>query len=192
MNTNSTGELVRTLREEQGFTQKQLAEQLCISDKTVSKWECDAGLPDVALLPVLAKTLGTSVNTLLTGNLIADKRTGGTMKRLAFRVCSSCGNIITTTGDAEVSCCGRTLAALEVQTADEAHRATITDVEGDYYVTFEHPMTKDHHFAFAAVVGYDRMAIEKLYPEQDAEVRLPRLSGGKLYTYCTTHGLMRH
>ena len=64
--------------------------------------------------------------------------------------------------------------------------------EGDWYVTFDHEMNKQHHLGFVAVVSFDRMAVEKLYPEQGAEARLPRLAGAKLYTYCTAHGLMRH
>lgn len=68
----------------------------------------------------------------------------------------------------------------------------LEDVEGDWYLTFGHPMEKGHHLCLAAVVGYDRLAVEKLYPEQGGEARLPRLPGGVLYTCCTEHGLMRH
>ena len=114
------------------------------------------------------------------------------MKRAAFRVCPACGNVIVTTGDAEVSCCGRKLPPLVALPADEAHAAHVEPIEGDWYVTFDHEMSKQHHLGFVAVVGFDRMAVEKLYPEQGAEARLPRLGGAKLYTYCTAHGLMRH
>lgn len=114
------------------------------------------------------------------------------MKRTAFRVCPACGNVITTTGDAEVSCCGRKLEPLEARPADEAHALRVESVEGDWYVTFDHPMEKGHHLGFVAVVGYDRLAVEKLYPEQGGEARLPRLAGGALYAYCTEHGLTKH
>ena len=76
--------------------------------------------------------------------------------------------------------------------ADEAHAAHVEPIEGDWYVTFDHEMNKQHHLGFVAVVGFDRMAVEKLYPEQGAEARLPRLGGAKPYTYCTAHGLLRH
>ena len=113
------------------------------------------------------------------------------MKRAAFRVCPACDNVIVTTGDAEVSCCGRKLPPLVALPADEAHAVHVEPIEGDWYVTFDHEMNKQHHLGFVAVVGFDRMAVEKLYPEQGAEARLPRLAGAKLYTYCTAHGLMR-
>ena len=192
MDARSTGSLIRTLREERGFTQRQLADAVGVTDKAVSKWERGGGCPDIELLSALSDCLGTPVETLLDGTRAVDARMGGTMKRTAFRVCPSCGNVITTTGDAEVSCCGRKLPALVSQPADDAHAVHVESVEGDWYITFDHPMDKAHHLGFVAVVGYDHMALEKLYPEQGGEARLPRLAGAKLYTYCTAHGLMRH
>ena len=192
MDTKRTGALIRSLREERGLTQLQLAARVGVGDKAVSKWERGGGCPDVSLLPALADELGTTVETLLAGALAPDERQGGTMKRTAFRVCPACGNVITTTGDAEVSCCGRKLDPLEARPADKAHALRVESVEGDWYVTFDHPMEKGHHLGFVAVVGYDRLAVEKLYPEQGGEARLPRLAGGALYAYCTEHGLTKH
>ncbi len=48
MDLEKTGELLSRLRKECGMTQKQVAEKLQISDRTVSKWERGAGLPDVS------------------------------------------------------------------------------------------------------------------------------------------------
>lgn len=109
MDARNTGTLIRALREERGLTQRQLADALGVTGKAVSKWERGGGCPDVELLPGLSERLGTPVETLLDGRLAVDARTGGTMKRAAFRVCPACGNVIVTTGDAEVSCCGRKL-----------------------------------------------------------------------------------
>lgn len=192
MDAISTGALIRALREERGFTQRQLAEAVGVTDKAVSKWERGGGCPDIELLSALSDCLETPVETLLDGVRAVDARMGGTMKRTAFRVCPACGNVVTTTGDADVSCCGRKLEALEARPADNDHIVHVEEVEGDWYVTFDHPMDKGHHLGFVAVVGHDRMAIEKLYPEQGGEARLPRLAGAKLYTYCSVHGLMLH
>lgn len=192
MDTLKTGALIRRLRVEHGLTQRELAEAVGVGDKAVSKWERGGGCPDVALLPALAKHLGTTVETLLSGSLSPDRSSGGSMKRIAFYLCPTCGNIITTTGNAEVSCCGRKLDALEAQHADDSHRAAVKSTEGDWHIELDHPMAKNHSIAFVAVVGYDRLALEKLYPEQGCEARLPHLGGGVLYTCCTRHGLMRH
>ena len=59
------GAFVARLRKEQGWTQKQLAERLCISDKAVSKWETGASIPDTAMLLPLSETLGVTVTELL-------------------------------------------------------------------------------------------------------------------------------
>lgn len=59
------GALVSELRKEQGYTQKELAQRLFISDKAVSKWETAASIPDTALLIPLADLLGISVTELL-------------------------------------------------------------------------------------------------------------------------------
>ena len=67
MDSKKTGALVSTLRKEKGMTQKELAAQLHVSDRTVSKWERGAGFPDVSLMMQLADTLGISVNELLQG-----------------------------------------------------------------------------------------------------------------------------
>lgn len=59
------GRFIAELRREKGFTQKELAERLYISDKAVSKWETGTSIPDTALLIPLAELLGVSVTELL-------------------------------------------------------------------------------------------------------------------------------
>ena len=54
MSSKSMGETISTLRKEKGLTQKELADQLNITDKAVSKWERDAACPDTQLIPKLA------------------------------------------------------------------------------------------------------------------------------------------
>lgn len=67
MDKEKIGRLIGALRREQGMTQRELAERLHVSDRTVSKWERGAGLPDASLMVALADALGISVNELLTG-----------------------------------------------------------------------------------------------------------------------------
>lgn len=55
------------LRREKGLKQEELAERMGVSPQAVSKWENDLNCPDIALLPQLAKTLGVTVDHLLTG-----------------------------------------------------------------------------------------------------------------------------
>lgn len=61
------GKFIAETRKAQNMTQKQLAEALSISDKTISKWECGKGLPEVSLMLPLCDTLHITVNDLLSG-----------------------------------------------------------------------------------------------------------------------------
>lgn len=67
MEKKTLGAFIALLRREKGLTQKRLAELLNVSDKTVSHWECDETSPDISLLPLLAQTLGVTVDELLKG-----------------------------------------------------------------------------------------------------------------------------
>lgn len=73
MNQIITGQFIKECRKEKGLTQEQLAEKLSVSPKTVSKWECGNGLPDVSLMLPLCNELGISVNELLSGCRIANE-----------------------------------------------------------------------------------------------------------------------
>ncbi len=72
MDAKKTGALIAERRKAHGLTQKELAGRLMVSDKAVSKWETGAGCPEVTLLPLLAETLGITVDELLAGELRAD------------------------------------------------------------------------------------------------------------------------
>ena len=72
MDQIKTGKFISALRKEKGLTQKQLADDLGISDKTVSKWERGSGLPEVSLMLPLCDTLEISVNELLSGEKLTD------------------------------------------------------------------------------------------------------------------------
>lgn len=67
MDLKKTGRFISEERKKINYTQKQLADILNVSDRTISKWECGKGFPEVSLLQPLCKTLGISVNELLTG-----------------------------------------------------------------------------------------------------------------------------
>lgn len=65
------GKFIAEIRKEKNFTQRQLADILSISDKTVSKWECGKGLPEVSLMIPLCDALQITVNDLLTGERVS-------------------------------------------------------------------------------------------------------------------------
>ena len=67
MEKKTIGGFISALRKANGMTQKDLAERLNVSDKSVSRWECDEGAPDLSLIPVIAEIFGVTCDELLRG-----------------------------------------------------------------------------------------------------------------------------
>lgn len=67
MNIEKAGEQIAMLRKSKGLTQNELGERLGVSFQAVSKWERGETLPDVSVLPDLAKVLETTVDFILCG-----------------------------------------------------------------------------------------------------------------------------
>ncbi len=67
MKENSIGKFLSALRKEKGYTQQQVAEILCVSNKTISKWECNDGLPEITMLLAIADLYDVSVDEILNG-----------------------------------------------------------------------------------------------------------------------------
>ena len=191
MNPYVTAAAIKTLREQRGMTQAELAELIGVTDKAVSKWETAKGLPDISLLEPLAAALGASLPELINGSRIINKNRCGNMLRTKFYVCPVCGNVIHSTGETVACCCGITLPALEAEEADEEHALTVENVEDEYFVSVRHEMTKEHYISFIAWVTGDRLQLVRLYPEGNAEARLQRRGRGELYFYCNRHGLFK-
>ena len=190
MDCGKVGKLILHLRKEKNMTQKNLADTLNLSDRTISKWERGLGCPDVSLLNELSQILGVNIEKILSGDLDPNSKDGGNMKKVKFYICSTCGNVLFSTGEADISCCGRKLVMLVATKAvDESHSMHIAEIEDDYFITIDHDMTKAHYISFVAFIGYDRVLLVKLYPEQNAEIRIPRMTGDKLLAYCNKHGL---
>jgi DNA-binding XRE family transcriptional regulator/desulfoferrodoxin (superoxide reductase-like protein) len=191
MNTYVTSATIKTLREKRNLTQADLAEKIGVSSKTISKWETAKGLPDISLLQPLAQALGISVIELMNGEPISNQNVSANMLRSKFYVCPMCGNVVHSTGNSVISCCGITLPALEADEADAEHMITVEQVEDERFITVNHSMTKQHYISFLAYVTSDRIQMVKLYPEGNAETRFQPRGFGMLYWYCNHHGLFK-
>ena len=194
MNTYVTGSTIRLLRESKNMTQAELAHTLAVSAKTISKWETAKGLPDISLLEPLAAALGVSVLELMQGEPVINRNRAANLLRSKLYVCPVCGNVLHSTGQAVVSCCGVTLPAQnisEAENADEHHQLTVERVEDELFVTIHLPMTKEHSISFIAYLTGDKFQLVKLYPEGNATCRFPLRGKGVLYFYCNRHGLMK-
>ena len=191
MNRYVTGPVIKDLREKKGYTQKQLADRIAVSDKTVSKWETGRGLPDLSLLEPLAGALGVSVAELLSGEQITNRNRSANPLRGKFYVCPVCGNVIHAMGEGSFHCCGVALPPLEAEEYDGEHAVRVEEWEGRSFITIDHPMRKDHYISFIAQVRFDRVEVVKLYPEQIPETTMAHWPGAEFYAYCNRHGFFR-
>ncbi len=71
MEPQKIGKFIYELRKEKALTQKQLADKVGVSDKTISKWETGRGIPDTAIMGKLCNELGISINELLSGEKLS-------------------------------------------------------------------------------------------------------------------------
>lgn len=184
-----TGETIRKLREKKKLTQKELSEKLMVSDKTVSKWETGKGLPDISILSELAKALSVSVPELLTGDVAVNRNISANMKRSKFYVCPICGNVIHAMGEGAFSCCGIRLPEQEAEEPEGEHRIHVKDLDGELYVSLDHPMEKSHYISFLVYMTDNDMQLEKLYPEQPAQTYFHKAGRGSILAFCNRHGL---
>jgi len=191
MNQYITGSMIKSLREKQHLTQTELAKKLNVSDKSVSKWETGNGYPDITLLEPIAKVFRISVAEILAGNAVTNTNIPANMIRSNFYVCPVCGNVIHSMGQLQVSCHGITLPPLGAEDPDELHPAAIEKIEDEYFVSIEHPMTKEHYISFMAAMSSDRLQIVKLYPEGNAEARFKINGVRTVFFFCNRDGLFR-
>ncbi len=185
-----TGKTIKELREKRKITQKELAKRINVSDKTISKWETEKGLPDIAIIEDLSKALGTSITELLTGDLRKNENLSSNMKKMSFFICPICGNVISAVGEGLFSCCGIILHKEESEKSDKSHLICIETIEDEYYVSLNHPMDKKHYISFIAYVTSDSCEIVKLYPEQGISVRFKKKGHGFIYAFCNKHGMV--
>ena len=189
MNQYVTGAVIKELREKNRMTQRELAEQLGVSDKTVSKWETGKGYPDITLLEPIAEAFRISVTELISGNTIHNENVSANMMRSKFYVCPVCGNVIHSMGEAAIHCHGIQLTPLDAEPTDEHHMIFIERIEDEYYVRIDHCMTKEHYISFVAAASTDDMQICKLYPEGSAEARFKIRGVRRIFFYCNRDGL---
>ena len=75
MEKKTIGKFISALRRANGMTQRELAERLFVSDKTVSRWERDESVPEITLIPVIAEIFGVTSDELIRGERISAEKT---------------------------------------------------------------------------------------------------------------------
>ncbi len=89
MAEQSFGKTIAALRREKNMTQAELAEQMGVTEKAVSKWERDLSYPDTATLPRLAEILGVTIDELMLANGEAAKPQKSELRDVTLLICKS-------------------------------------------------------------------------------------------------------
>lgn len=188
MNLLHLSNIIKELRIKKKLTQKDLAEALRVSEKTISKWETGRGFPDISLFEPLAQVLEISMIELFNGELISNHNKSANMLKTKFYVCPMCHNVIMSIGEGVFNCCGNQLL---VQDAEMTDHLTIEMNDGQWYIHQEHPMSKNDYISFYAYVTSDRIQFVKLYPEQHPSARFTPTGHGIIYFYHNKNGLFK-
>lgn len=189
MDCTKIGNLIRDLRIENGFTQKNIADKLNISNKTISKWERGLGCPDVSLWSELSEILNIDMVQMMDGEILENEKDNGNISKINFYICPKCNNVISSTSNASVFCCSRKLESLKSKVNEEIE-ISIKTIDIEYYILIDHDMTKDNYIIFTAYVKDDKYLINRMYPEQSPNVNIPYIRGGKFYIYSLKYGFV--
>lgn len=118
---------------------------------------------------------------------------------LIIKKCKSCGAMVKILEDCTcngcgIKCCEKEMEILEpnsVEASIEKHIPVYEKVEDEIIVKVNHVMEKEHYIEWISIVKENKEITIKLYPEQNAEVRLPYMKGATIYAYCNKHGLWK-
>lgn len=135
--------------------------------------------------------MGAVLPTLKHWRQVENRNVAGNLHKSVLYVCPSCGNVVWSSGEAVVSCCGDALEPLVAKANDGLLSAEVEVTEGIQRVRIAHPMTKDDHLLFVAAVGDDLVRIKRLYPEQEARAEFYLQGPCKIYAYGASCGLVK-
>ena len=96
---------------------------------------------------------------------------------------------MTAAAEASVSCCGKPLEPLEMTKATEEEKLRVELIENEYFITADHPMTKEHYITFVALLSGGKLQVIRQYPEWELQLRLSRREHGKLIWHSLKDGL---
>ena len=134
--------------------------------------------------------MGAVLPTLKHWSGVENENVAANLKRSCFYVCPDCGNIAWSAGEVIARCCGNTLEPLAAKKNAGILDAGVSVEDGYQRVHVTHPMTKEDHLLFIAVIGDDLVRIKRLYPEQEARAEFPLQGHCKVYAYGDSCGLV--
>ncbi|HHZ05332.1 MAG TPA: helix-turn-helix transcriptional regulator [Clostridiales bacterium] len=189
MNYEKISTTLKFLRLQKDMTQKQLAEKLNLTEQAISKWERSLSLPDISICPILAEIFGVDLAVILTGHLEENQEVKNNMKNLNYYICPFCGNVVVSLSEVNISCCGRPIQISVIEKATAEDKMIVEIVEDEYFITSNHPQTKDDYISFTSFATGEKIEVIKHFPEWNLEMRIPKNQHGKVIWYSKSKGL---
>ena len=134
--------------------------------------------------------MGAILPSLKRWRSVENRNVAANCRKSVFHVCPNCANVIWSTGEAAITCCGNALEPLAATKNVGALDAAVDVSDGCQHVHVAHRMTKQDHLLFIAAVGDDLVRIKRLYPEQEARAEFPLQGHCKVYAYGSNCGLV--
>jgi len=179
---NYNSKCLKAFRRSHKMTQKEFAERIRVSDKTVSAWERgDRHISAEMLTKVLRNFDISPDDFFLTEEEISDD--------FHFYICPKCDNIAIMHKKSKIFCCGIEMQKVQWNPSENSISAK-TKIKNDFlYATFMHEMNYNHYIQFVALVKKNGFEIYVMNPGDSPEVCFNFRKRGRLFAYCNVHGL---
>lgn len=165
------------------MTQKELAEKLHTTAKTISNWERNKNAIPSGMISTIAKELDIDREFLLNISIKPD--------RIYFFYCPVCKSVVWSYTNSSHVCCGKHLKPLipAPETSNHYMYTETNSETGFIKISTYHPQTPDHRIEFVAYVSENDVHIFACLGNKPLDFLIPHSPGGKIYFFCSKHGL---
>ncbi|MBP5313430.1 MAG: helix-turn-helix domain-containing protein [Eggerthellaceae bacterium] len=184
-----SGQTIKELREQKGFTQAQLAESLGVYESAVKSWEENKTYPDIMVVEPMAKVFEKDIKEIWPDAFEIRVDETPTTEDLAFYVCPICGNLVVSTHGAYVECCDLVLEPLAYEQPNAKHNITANPTEGGYHIRVNHGMSSVHYISCIIGVSQKGYRVAMLDHEGIPEADIMMEGLETVYFYCNKHGM---
>lgn len=180
-------ELVYKLRKAKRLTQKELAEKLHTTAKTISNWERKKNCIPAEMISSIIKELDIDKKFIYEEYI--DE--GSSKNGVKFFYCPKCRNIMWSFTKNTQTCCNHTLYPLKASPENSEHYlyTVISPHTGFLNVSSNHPQNAEHRIEFMAYVSEENVIIISQRENKPFSTSFNHMPGGILYMFCSKHGL---
>ncbi len=178
----NAGLILKQLRKKLGITQRELAEKINVSNRTVSAWENNTRQMKLDKMLKILESCDMSLYELFTDRDFP-------MNNFRLYICKMCGNIIIAHREADVSCCGMLLKPESMEHFGKFPEYDVQRRDGYIKFTIYHDSHIRHYIKFISYITGKGSSYTTLSYSSPPVLYAPDYGEGELLVYCTRHGL---